>query len=112
MPGKEILGMRIEKADGIGFCSGVERAINILEKVAGERGGVETLGAVVHNQQVLQRLAGIRVRLVNDVDDIKGNTIAISSHGVAPSQEEEIRARHIDIINTTCPFVVGSLRES
>ncbi len=97
--------MRIERAAGIGFCFGVRRAINILEKVARERGGVETLGAVVHNQQVLQRLAEIGVRIANDVEDIQGDTVAIGSHGVSPQLEEEIRARHIDIINTTCPFV-------
>ncbi|MFQ6122446.1 MAG: 4-hydroxy-3-methylbut-2-enyl diphosphate reductase [Dehalococcoidales bacterium] len=97
--------MRIEKADKIGFCFGVRRAINILEKVARERGGVETLGSVVHNQQVLQRLAKIGVRVVKNVDDIKGDTVATSSHGITPQLEEEIRSRHIDIISTTCPFV-------
>ena len=97
--------LRIEKAAGIGFCFGVKRAINILEKVARERGGVETLGAVVHNQPVLQRLAEIGIRVARSVDDIRGDTVAISSHGVGPQLEEEIRARHIDAINTTCPFV-------
>ncbi len=97
--------MRIEKAGKVGFCFGVRRAINILEKVASERGGVETLGAVVHNQQVLQRLAGIGVRIVKDVSDIRGDIVVTSSHGVSPQLEEEIRARHIDIISTTCPFV-------
>ena len=97
--------LRIEKAAGIGFCFGVKRAINILEKVARERGGVETLGAVVHNQPVLQRLAAIGVKVAKSVDDIQGDTVAISSHGVSPQLEERIRARHIDIIDTTCPFV-------
>ena len=97
--------LRIEKAAGIGFCFGVKRAINILEKVARERGGVETLGAVVHNQPVLQKLAELGVRVAKSVDDIQGDTVAISSHGVSPQLEKEIRARHIDIINTTCPFV-------
>jgi len=105
MPGKEIRSMRIEKAGGMGFCLGVRRAIDILEKVAHERGEVETLGAVVHNPQVLQRLAEIGVRIAKDVDNIHGDTVAISSHGVSPQLEEEIRARHIDIVNTTCPFV-------
>jgi len=98
-------GMRIEKAGEIGFCFGVRRAIDILERVAGERGGVETFGAVVHNQQVLQRLAEIGVRVANGMDDIHGDTVAISSHGVSPKLEAEIRARHIDVIDTTCPFV-------
>jgi len=97
--------LRIEKAAGTGFCFGVKRAINILEKVARERGGMETLGAVVHNQPVLQRLAEIGVRVAGDIDDIRGNMVAVSSHGVSPQLEAEIRARHIDIVDTTCPFV-------
>jgi len=97
--------MRIEKAGEIGFCFGVKRAINILENVARERGGVETLGPVVHNQQVLQRLAKIGVRVATGVDDVQGDKVAISTHGVSPQLEQEIRARHIAIINTTCPFV-------
>jgi len=95
----------IEKASKTGFCFGVRQAINLLEKVARERGGAETLGAVVHNQQVLQKLAEIGVRVVNSIDDIKGNTVVTSSHGVSPELEDEIRARHIDVISTTCPFV-------
>ncbi len=97
--------MRIEKADKTGFCFGVRRAIDILEKLASERDGVETLGAVVHNQQVLQKLAEVGVRVVEDADNIKGDTVVTSSHGITPQLEEKIRGREIDIISTTCPFV-------
>ncbi|MFC1911947.1 4-hydroxy-3-methylbut-2-enyl diphosphate reductase [Chloroflexota bacterium] len=97
--------MLVEKADKIGFCFGVKRAVDTLEKLARERGGIETLGAVVHNRQVLQRLATIGVRVAKDIDDIKGKIVATSSHGVGPQLEEEIRARNIEIISTTCPFV-------
>jgi len=97
--------MKIEKTDEIGFCFGVRRAIGILEKVTRERGGVETLGAVVHNQQVLQKLTEIGVRVAKGIDEIQGDTVAISAHGASPQVEKEIRARHIDIIDTTCPFV-------
>lgn len=99
------MSLRVKRAAGIGFCMGVRRAINTLEKMADEHGGVETLGAVVHNQQVLRRLADIGVNIVNSIDELRGNTIVISSHGVAPQVEREIRARHIEIIDTTCPFV-------
>ena len=97
--------LRIEKAAEIGFCSGVKRAIEILEKTARERGRVETLGAVVHNQQVLQRLAKIGITVANSIDDIQAETVAIGAHGVDPRLEDEIRARYTDIVNTTCPFV-------
>ena len=99
------MALRVEKAAGIGFCFGVRRAIDILEKVARERGRVETLGAIVHNQQVLQRLADIGIRIANSMDDIQGNTVAIGAHGVGPQLEDELRARYSDVINTTCPFV-------
>lgn len=97
--------LKIQQADKVGFCFGVKRAIDILEKVARERGGVETLGAVVHNEQVLQRLARLGVRLARDVDSIQGDIVVTSSHGISPQLEEKIRDRHIDIISTTCPFV-------
>jgi len=97
--------LRVERAAGTGFCFGVKRAIDTLEKVARERGQVEALGTIVHNQQVLRKLADIGVRVANSVDDIEGNTVAIGAHGVSPQLEDEIRARYSDIINTTCPFV-------
>ena len=99
------MALRIEKAAGIGFCFGARRAIDILEKIAREHDGVETLGAVVHNQEVLQRLAGFGVRVARGVDDIQGDTVVISAHGISPQLEEEIRARNINIIDTTCPVV-------
>jgi 4-hydroxy-3-methylbut-2-enyl diphosphate reductase len=92
----------IEKAGKTGFCFGVRRAIDILEKVARERGGVETLGAVVHNQQVLHKLSDLGVSVVKDSADIKGDTIVTSSHGVSPDLEESLRARNIDVVSTTC----------
>jgi len=100
------MALKIEKAAGMGFCFGVKRAIDILEKVANERGSVETLGPVVHNKQVVQRLADIGVRVARDIDDIQGDIVATGAHGVSPQIEEEIHDRNIHIINTTyCPFV-------
>lgn len=96
---------RTEKARGIGFCFGVRRALDILEKAARERGTVETLGAIVHNQPVLDRLASIGVKIASGVNDIQGSVVAISAHGISPQIEQEIRARQINIIDTTCPFV-------
>lgn len=98
--------MTIEKAGKVGFCFGVKRAIDILEKVARERGGVETLGAVVHNRQVLQKLAELGVKVAKNVEDIRGDVVVTSSHGISPQLEEEISARNIEIISTTCPFVL------
>jgi 4-hydroxy-3-methylbut-2-en-1-yl diphosphate reductase len=97
--------VKIEKTKEIGFCFGVKRAVAVLEKVAAERGGVETLGAVVHNQQVLQRLEAIGVRVIKSPAEIRGSTVAIASHGTSPRVEAELHARGVEVINTTCPFV-------
>ena len=99
------MAVTIEKASRIGFCFGVRRAIEILERLVRERGEVETLGPVVHNQPVLNRLAESGARVVKSVDAISGDTVVIGAHGVSPHIEEDIRARHINIVNTTCPYV-------
>jgi 4-hydroxy-3-methylbut-2-enyl diphosphate reductase len=96
---------KIEKASKTGFCFGVKRAVNMLEKVAREHGGVETLGAVVHNQQVLDKLAEIGVKIVDNVDDIEGDIVVTSSHGVSPDLENLIKVKNIKVVNTTCPSV-------
>ena len=83
--------LKVEKAAATGFCFGVKRAVDKLEKVARERGRVEALGAIVHNQQVLQKLAEIGVKVANSLDNIEGNTVAIGAHGVDPQLEKEIR---------------------
>jgi 4-hydroxy-3-methylbut-2-en-1-yl diphosphate reductase len=96
---------RIEKASEIGFCYGVRRAIDILEKKVKEHGKLVTLGAVVHNEQVMQSLAEIGINVVHNIDDFQGKVIAISSHGVVPEIESILRQKQIEIIDTTCPFV-------
>ncbi len=93
---------KIEKASKTGFCFGVKRAIDILEKVARERGGVETLGAVAHNQQVLHKLEQQGVKVVNNIEDVRGDTIVTSSHGVSPELEASLRARNLKVVSTTC----------
>ena len=97
---------QIEQAGAIGFCFGVKRAIDILENLAREQGSIETLGAVVHNQQVLHQLAEIGVKIASGIDEIKGDIIVLGAHGVSPRIEEELRARQLKIVNTTCPFVL------
>ena len=97
--------MQIKLAEGIGFCLGVRRAVDIVERVAAERGNVETLGAIVHNQPVLRKLAKKGVSVVKDIADVKGKLVITSSHGVSPEVAEDIKKKEIEPIDTTCPFV-------
>jgi 4-hydroxy-3-methylbut-2-enyl diphosphate reductase len=102
---RDDMALIVEKAAKTGFCFGVKRAVDTLERVARERGPIATLGAIVHNQQVIERLASLGVRVAKSLDEIQGNIVAIGTHGVTPQLENELRVRFPEVINTTCPFV-------
>ena len=97
--------MQIEKAAEIGFCTGVRRAINMIERAARELGPLQTLGPIVHNQQVVNMLAERGVTVAESLDQLKRDILCISSHGVGPQVIAEAESRGIKIIDTTCPFV-------
>jgi 4-hydroxy-3-methylbut-2-enyl diphosphate reductase len=97
--------MRIRKAKETGFCFGVKRALKILEKALREYGEIETLGRMVHNQQMVDNLSKLGVRVVENLDHVRGNVVVIPSHGVPPRVIEELKARMLGIIDTTCPIV-------
>ncbi|MCL2706781.1 MAG: 4-hydroxy-3-methylbut-2-enyl diphosphate reductase [Dehalococcoidia bacterium] len=84
---------------------GVRRAVDTVIRVSQQHSGVETLGALVHNQQVLGKLAGYGVRIIDNTSDIHGDTVVISAHGVGPQVTAELEARGVSVIDTTCAFV-------
>jgi len=97
--------LEIEKAAELGFCTGVRRAIDLLERTARERGTVETLGPVVHNKQVIERLALSGIKVIESLDQVQGNIVAVSCHGVSPQVLKKIESRGLKMVDTTCPFV-------
>lgn len=97
--------MQITKTEETGFCFGVKRALKTLEEAAQKHGGVETVGPVVHNQQVVDQFARLGVKVVTDPDEIKGKVAVISSHGLPPQAAKKLRDRKLTIIDTTCPNV-------
>jgi len=97
--------VKIEKADNLGLCSGVRRAIKLLRQAADKYGEIETLGPLAHNRLLVEALANLGVKPINDVDQAHARVLAITTHGVGPAVYAEIRARRIHIIDTTCPTV-------
>jgi len=97
--------MQIKKAKETGFCFGVKRALKILEEAVREYREIETLGRMVHNQQMVDNLSKLGVRVVENLDRVRGNAVVIPSHGVPPQVVEELKARKLGIIDTTCPIV-------
>jgi 4-hydroxy-3-methylbut-2-en-1-yl diphosphate reductase len=97
--------MRIEKARELGFCFGVRRALRIIEDSASKNVKIATLGPIVHNEMVVERIKSLGVEVVDDARDVRGGTVAISSHGVSPAVREIIEAQGAVVIDTTCPIV-------
>lgn len=97
--------MKIEKADKLGLCFGVRRAIKLLKEAVSEHGEIETLGPVAHNRLLVETLAGLGVKSIDSVDQAQGKTLAITTHGTTPGVLEEIRSHNIEVIDTTCPIV-------
>ncbi|MCL5263775.1 MAG: 4-hydroxy-3-methylbut-2-enyl diphosphate reductase [Chloroflexi bacterium] len=97
--------MQVKLAKEMGFCFGVRRGVSQVERAAQERGPLQTLGSLVHNQQVVDRLGESGVKAVHDLDEVKGETVAIATHGVAREVIEEAKARGIEVIDVTCPYV-------
>ncbi len=97
--------MQITKTEETGFCFGVKRALKTLEEAAKKHGVVETVGPVVHNQQVVDQFTRLGVKVVADPDDVKGNVAVISSHGLPPQASDKLKSRRLTIIDTTCPNV-------
>jgi 4-hydroxy-3-methylbut-2-enyl diphosphate reductase len=97
--------MRIEKAEKLGLCFGVKRAIKLLKEAANKYGEIETLGPLAHNRLLVEALANLRIKPINNLAQAQGKTLAITTHGTSLEILSEIKARHIHVIDTTCPIV-------
>lgn len=101
--------MRILIDSGSGCCNGVGRAISTAEKYLKEHGALSSLGAIVHNDAEIQRLAGLGLRTVgyDDLPSLRGTTVLIRAHGEPPSTYELARESGVSLIDCTCPVVLA-----
>ena len=98
--------MEIKVAASAGFCFGVKRAVELVEKLVSEGKKVCTLGAIIHNPQKVQELAEKGVRIVSAIEEVMPKeTLVIRSHGVGASVIDSIEQAGIAYENATCPFV-------
>jgi 4-hydroxy-3-methylbut-2-enyl diphosphate reductase len=106
MPGKkEKQGFVIARAEQMGLCSGSRRAIKLVEEAAAKNGEITSLGAIVHNPDVVNELIIKGVHPADSLDKIKSNTVAVTSHGVGPDIIAALKTRKKQIVDTTCPNV-------
>lgn len=98
--------MQVLLADEYGFCFGVERAVQMVEKAVSQGSTVRTLGPLIHNAQEMQRLATEGVATIDTAGEVsKQETAVIRAHGVTPEVERELEERAERVIDATCPFV-------
>jgi 4-hydroxy-3-methylbut-2-enyl diphosphate reductase len=90
-----------------GYCAGVERAVDTVERAIQHYGRpVYVRKQIVHNSHVVRELEELGAIFVDSVDDIpEGSTVVFSAHGVAPSVREAADARQLTSIDATCPLV-------
>lgn len=89
----------------MGFCFGVRRAVEMMEREANTGRPIASLGSVVHNPQVVGRLQQRGLDVVATLDEIGDRRLAITAHGVGPTVIEEAETRGYELVDTTCPIV-------
>ena len=99
--------MKIILANPRGFCAGVGRAIEIVNKVLEQKGPpVYVKHEVVHNQTVVDELRELGAIFVEEISEIpSGATVIYSAHGVSKEVQDQSNANELGIFDATCPLV-------
>jgi 4-hydroxy-3-methylbut-2-en-1-yl diphosphate reductase len=99
--------MKVILAQPRGFCAGVVRAVEIVERALEKYGPpVYVRHEIVHNKHVVESLKAKGAVFVEDVSEVPDNAVTIfSAHGVAKSVEDEAAQRSLPVLNATCPLV-------
>jgi 4-hydroxy-3-methylbut-2-en-1-yl diphosphate reductase len=89
------------------FCAGVDRAIEIVERLLAEHGPpIYVRHQIVHNDHVVRRLEGLGAVFVNDESEVPAGEICVlSAHGVAPAVRENCARRGLRVVDAVCPLV-------
>jgi 4-hydroxy-3-methylbut-2-en-1-yl diphosphate reductase len=99
--------MQVLLANPRGFCAGVDRAIDIVERALELFGPpIYVRHEVVHNRYVVERLRSLGAVFVDELTAVpRGSTVIFSAHGVSNAVEEEACGRGLTVFNATCPLV-------
>jgi 4-hydroxy-3-methylbut-2-enyl diphosphate reductase len=99
--------MQVLLANPRGFCAGVDRAIDIVERALELFGPpIYVRHEVVHNRHVVERLRALGAIFVDELAEVpSGCTVIFSAHGVSSAVEQEAHGRRLTVFNATCPLV-------
>ena len=98
---------RVLLAEPRGYCAGVDRAVETVERALEKHGApVYVRHEIVHNRHVVETLAKAGAVFVDEADEVpEGSIVVFSAHGVAPTVHESAAARNLQVIDATCPLV-------
>ena len=101
--------MEVVVAEHAGFCFGVTKAVDtVYEQISNKKQNIYTFGPIIHNEIVVSDLESKGVKVIEDVDGLKGvteGTVIIRSHGVTKEVHARLEKTGLEIIDATCPFV-------
>ncbi|NRO98559.1 4-hydroxy-3-methylbut-2-enyl diphosphate reductase [Paraburkholderia sp. NMBU_R16] len=99
--------MRVILAQPRGFCAGVVRAIEIVDRALQRHGApVYVRHEIVHNRHVVENLRSKGARFVEELDEVPHGAVTVfSAHGVAQKVEHDAESRGLDVLDATCPLV-------
>jgi len=104
--------MQIKLAKHIGYCFGVRRAIEMVEKAL-EEGPypIWTLGPVIHNPVVVDELTQKGVRIADAISQVDAGTLILRTHGTTLEERQKIPPA-VHLVDATCPFVARAQKEA
>ena len=98
--------MSIRIAKSAGFCFGVNRAVETVEKLVAQGKKVATLGPIIHNRHVVSRFEQMGVRVLSAPTEANADmTVVIRSHGVSKAVLEQLQQQKCEIVDATGPVV-------
>lgn len=97
--------LKIVTAKRAGFCFGVKRAVDMAFSAAQKGGNVYTLGPIIHNPQVIEKLKAEGVHPTDDIDNADIKTLIIRTHGIPLEASDRLAGKEYNIVDATCPFV-------
>jgi 4-hydroxy-3-methylbut-2-enyl diphosphate reductase len=99
--------MEINLSEHAGFCFGVKRALNMVEKHYSKlKTPIKMYGHLAHNEEVVKELTKKNIEVINSLNQITEGTLIITAHGISPIKRKKIeKMKNVELLDTTCPRV-------
>lgn len=99
----------VRVAEYYGYCSGVELAVNTLNRIMKKEKEIYIYGDLIHNRIVMEELKQRGLKVIKNIDEIpETGTMVIRTHGVKPEVYDKAKEKGLKIVDLTCVFVKRS----